>query len=79
MKNTSTTKPLPGQKEPVNTQKVFTEYTRVPRLPAKLLPRFKKLCGSRYIDILLHLPTNILTREAPADIAHTRPGVYSVL
>jgi ATP-dependent DNA helicase RecG len=41
---------------------LFETYTVLPRVPEKLVNRFQKLCGYRYIDILLHLPTGTTKR-----------------
>tara|TARA_R110000868_G_scaffold189695_1_gene432944 strand:+ start:134088 stop:136163 length:2076 start_codon:yes stop_codon:yes gene_type:complete len=46
----------------INSSFLFDTYDKLPRVPEKLVPRFRKLCGMRYIDILLHMPTAVQTR-----------------
>lgn len=58
---------------------LFDHYTKLPRVPEKLIPRFKKLCGPRYIDILLHLPIGLIHRTYRATLAECLSEEISVL
>jgi ATP-dependent DNA helicase RecG len=49
-------------------------YSFITGAPKTLLPRLRSLCGERWIDLLLHLPTHILDRRATPTIAETAPG-----
>ncbi|MFT7432736.1 MAG: ATP-dependent DNA helicase RecG [Alphaproteobacteria bacterium] len=42
---------------------LFDNFDKLPRVPEKLVPRFRKLCGLRYIDLLLHMPVAIQKRS----------------
>lgn len=42
---------------------LFEEYEKLPHVGIKLTPLIHKLCGKRYIDLLLHLPANYLYRK----------------
>lgn len=42
---------------------LFQTYEKLPRIPQKLIPRLHKLCGKRYIDLLLHMPAGCLHRK----------------
>lgn len=41
---------------------LFDTFDKLPRVPEKLVPRFQKLCGLRYIDLLLHMPVAVQKR-----------------
>lgn len=58
---------------------LFEPYTKLPRVPEKLLPRFRKLCGLRYIDILLHMPTGVIHRTYRPLLAQCLSEEISVL
>ena len=58
---------------------LFEPYTKLPRVPEKLLPRFRKLCGLRYIDILLHMPTGVIHRTYRPRLADCLSEEISVL
>lgn len=62
-----------------NSSFLFECYTKLPRVPEKLLPRFRKLCGMRYIDILLHLPVGILKRVYRTKLSECLSEEISVL
>ena len=49
-------------------------YTQIPHLPEKLVPLLHNLCGSRWIDLLFHLPTGVLDRSNTPALADAPPG-----
>jgi ATP-dependent DNA helicase RecG len=47
-------------------------YHFIKGVPKTLLPKLQKLCGERWADLLLHLPTNVLDRRATPTIAEAQ-------
>jgi len=48
---------------------LFEIYEKIPGYSAKAVEKLQKLCGPRYIDLLLHMPTGIMNRKFIEDAA----------
>ena len=57
----------------------FSTYHTLPRIAQGLIPKLHKLCGHRYIDLLLHLPTNVEHIIPREDILECITGETSLL
>ncbi len=52
---------------------------KIPHVPEKTLNTFKKLAGERAVDLLLHLPTNVIDRRHTSTIADARNAEATTL
>lgn len=64
---------------PQKTEGLLSKYEKLQYVQPKTLTKIQQLCGERYIDILLHLPTGIIDRSQISSIADAPTGQISTM
>lgn len=75
--NTSTARSLPSALAGVDW--ILEPFSSIPYIPDEQLIKIKKLCGERWIDLLLHLPINIIDRSNICTISQAQIGQIATL
>lgn len=57
-----------------NATTLFEDYNKLPHINEKLIPLLHKLCGKRYVDLMLHLPANYIYRNWVENIHSAQNG-----
>lgn len=58
---------------------IFNEIDKIKGIPPKLVPKFTKLVGNRYADVLLHIPASAIDKRKVFPVADAPVGARCTL